>query len=198
MKAVLIAVVAFFTSQLFGSESLEFVGYMTSADRSLFVLYDAEAKQSSLWIALGQDWHGYALKSFEPKTERLTVSKGMKDHVLDLRVSKVGRAASVLTLTKGAYKLMDGAVVYSPDARIKMGGNLIYSPTGVLVSDASQTIFSGDFTIETANGITQCNDAVLTVNDTGTKVSAKSVHIIAKPGGSNPLPSLPSKAATLP
>jgi|HubBroStandDraft_6_1064221.scaffolds.fasta_scaffold652520_2 hypothetical protein len=186
MKAILITAAAFLASQLFGSEPLEFVGYTTSADRSLFVLYDVEAKQSSLWIALGQDWHGYALESFEPENEKLTVSKGMKDHVLGLRVSKVGRAASVMTLTKGTYKLMDGTVVYSPDARIKMGGNLIYSPTGVLVSDEGQTIFSGDLAIETANGTTQCNDAVLTVDDTGIKVSAKSVHSVTKAGGSNP------------
>jgi hypothetical protein len=198
MKVILIIIAAFFASQLFGSEPLEFVGYTTSANNSLFVLYDAGAKQSSPWIAMGQDWHGYTLKSFEAGTEKLTVSKDTKDHVLSLRISKTGQGASVLTLTKGTYKLVDGTVVYSPEAQVKMGGKVIFSPTGVMVSDESQKIFSGDLAIETAKGTVQFNDAILTLDDAGIKVTAKSSHFTARPTAPNPLPDPTPKPVTAP
>jgi hypothetical protein len=187
MKAILI-IAAFFASHLFGSEPLEVVGYTKSANGCLFVLYDVEAKQNSLWITLGQDWRGYTLKSFEPRTEKLTVSKDTKDYVVSFRISKVGQATSVVTLTKGTYELVDGTVVYSPEAQMKIGEKLIFSPTGVMVSDESQKIFSGDLAIETAKGTVQFNDAVLTLDDAGMKVTAKSVYIVAKPVASNPSP----------
>jgi hypothetical protein len=188
MKAILIITAAFLASQLFGREPLEFVGYTTSANHSLFVLYDAGAKQCSPWITLGQDWHGYTLKSFEPGTEKLTVSKNTKDHVLNLRISKTGQGVAVISLSKGTYKLVDGTVVYSPEAQMKIGGKLIYSPTGVMVSDESQKIFSGDLAIETEKGTVQFNDAILTLDDAGLKVTAKSSHFTAKPSVPNQLP----------
>jgi hypothetical protein len=195
MKAILITTAAFFASQVFGSEPLEVVGCVTSANSSLFVLYDVEAKQNSHWVALGQDWRGYTLKSFEPRTEKLTVSKDTKEYVLSFRISKAGQTTSVATLTKGTYKLVDGTVVYSPEAQMKIGGKLIFSPTGVMVSDESQKIFSGDLAIETARGTVQFSDAVLTLDDAGIKLTAKSAHLAVKPSVLNQSPDPTPKSA---
>ncbi len=144
------------------------------------------------WAKIRQ---GYTLKSFDPKAEKLTVSKDKKDQVLSLRISKVGQATSVVTLSNGTYKLMDGTVVYSPEAQIKIGGKVIFSPAGVMVSDESQKIFSGDLAIETANGTIQFSDAVLTLDDAGMKVTAKSMRLAAKPSGPSQAPDPTPKSA---
>jgi hypothetical protein len=174
--------------RLVAREPLEFVGYMTSANHRGFVLYDGADRLMSPWIDLGQSWHGYALLSFERGSEKLTVTRGADVSVLTLRGSKV-RAPSVLRVTKGSYRVLDHAVVYGPDAEIRIGGRLISSPTGVMVSDLDQKIVVGDFTVETAGGTTQFEEGVLQVTGAGTTVTAKSASFTSKPV--SPAPPVP-------
>lgn len=185
MKYRLIVFSLLAAGQLFASEPLEFVGYMTSANHRAFVLYDGADRQMSPWIDIGQTWHDYALQSFERATEKLTVAKGAGVRVLALRGSKV-RPASVLRVSKGGSRVQDGAVVYGPDTVIRIGGMLISSPTGVMVSDLGQRIVVGDFIVEKAEGTMLFEEGVLHVTDSGTTVSAKSASFVAKPSASPP------------
>ena len=185
MKYRLIVFALLAAGRLVAGEPLEFVGYMTSANHRAFVLYDGADRQMSPWIESGQSWHGYALQSFERATEKLTVARGAAVWVLALRGSKV-RPASVLRVSKGNSRVQDGAVVYGPDTVIRIGGMLISSPTGVMVSDLGQRIVVGDFTVEKAEGTMLFEDGVLRVTDAGTTISARSASFVAKPSASPP------------
>lgn len=174
-------------------QGVAFAGYASVAKDYLFVLYDTEAKQCSLWIRIGQAWRGYTLMSFDPKTETLTIRKEKADYALSLRSSKIGAAVSLPGLVNGTYTLVDGTVVYSPDAQLKLGsGWLISSPTGVMVSDKEQKIIAGDLTLQNAKRTMQATDAVLDVS-TG-RVMAKGLVMRVKESNQPP----PTPAAGTP
>lgn len=176
------------------AKHIEFAGYSSIAKDRLFVLYDADAKESSLWIKLGQTWRGYTVRSFDPKTERLTLKMEKTELILSLRNAKVGKAVVLPGLVKGTYTLLDGTLIYSPDAQLKLGtGVLVSSPTGLMVSDDEQKIVGGDLAIETGNGVVNAQDAVVDVAKG--VMTAESVSFDAKAA---PKASEPKMASTTP
>jgi hypothetical protein len=64
-----------------------------------------------------------------------------------------GDAERKAHLTKGTFTVVDGTIVYGPDAQLDIGhGMMVSSPTGVMVSDVDQRHFAGDLVIESQNG----------------------------------------------
>src|SRR5687767_9919399 len=99
---------------LTGLSPLEFAGQITLGTERYFILYDPAAKLTSPWLKLGQGWRGRALKAFDPKADRLTLTTGLVDTVLNLRTAKaepVFRPA----LTRGTSTLQNGMLLYSAD-----------------------------------------------------------------------------------
>jgi len=172
---------------------VEFIGYVSVPKDCLFILYDTAAKKNSPWIEVGQTWQDCTLVSFDPKTKELTLRKEKTDFVVSLRSSKVNGMVVLPSLAKGSYVLVDGTVVYSPDAQLKLGrGVLISSPTGVMVSDPQQKEVAGDLTIESSHYSVQATDAVVNVNQG--HATAKSIHVTAKTsatGSQTPEPTHP-------
>jgi hypothetical protein len=184
MKFIVFAAALMMASRLTAGQPVELVGYMSNGDERLFILYDVNAKESSLWIKLGQAWHGYRAESFDAKKEDLTVRNGASDYVLGLRASKVHGIKSIVLLARGSYKLVDDTMVYSPDAKLRLRNNLISSPNGVMVSDNEQTIVAGDLLIEKADGrMLKVTNAVVTSKDGGTVITGDSMEIAAPEGG---------------
>jgi len=182
MRTAILALGMVLASRLSGGEPVEFAGYMSSGSDRLFILYDVTAKESSLWMKLGQTWHGYTPASFDAKTEKLTVKHGVTDLVLGLRVTKVHGVQSLLVLGKGSYKLVDGTMVYSPDAKLRLRSNLISSPSGVMVSDSEKKIVAGDLEIERPNGILKVTNGVLTSRDGGTDITGDHITFTTNDG----------------
>jgi hypothetical protein len=58
---------------------------------------------------------------------------------------------SLPTLAEGSYSRESDAIVYSPDAKVRVNSDVVISsPTGVMVSDKSQKIFAGDLRLASA------------------------------------------------
>lgn len=70
---------------------LTFTGYMVAPNRPLFVL-SLDREKTSGWLMLGQSYEGFALASFDPKTEYLTVTKDGQSQSLRLVEAKVQAA----------------------------------------------------------------------------------------------------------
>jgi hypothetical protein len=155
---------------------------MSVGNERLFVLFDAKAKESSLWIKLGQIWHGFTPLSFDAKKEKLMVRRGGADLVLDFHIPKVHDVTSTVALSKGSYRLVDGTIVYSADAKLRLHGNIISSPNGVMVSDGGQSIVAGDLEIERPNGVLRISNGIVTSKDGATEISGSGITFTANDG----------------
>jgi hypothetical protein len=188
MKTLILAVAALLASQML-AEPVEFVGYITIGSDRHFILYDAKTKESSLWMKLGQEWHGYTPASFDAKKENLTVKSSASDLVLCLRDSKVRAVQSVMAPGMGSYKLVDGTMVYGPDAKLRLRNDLISSPSGLMVSDIEQTIVAGDLLIERPDGsVIKVANGVVTSKDGATSIRGQSMEILVPPATSATAP----------
>jgi hypothetical protein len=79
-------------------------------------------------------------------------------------VMQKATAPSLPMLVGGSFAVEQNAVVYSPDAKLRLGSDVaVRSPTGVMVSDLEQQIIVGDLAMETPRGTTQANGAVIDV-----------------------------------
>jgi hypothetical protein len=161
--------------------SLQFVGVMASHAKQSVVVYDAEAKQMSPWLDVGQAWDSYVIKSFDPTNVKLTVIRKGKPEVLSLRDSST-RPPTTVRILKGTFETENGIMVYSADTQIRIGGKIISSPTGVMVSDVDQKMVVGDFVMERPDGsMVQFTNATLHVNGDCTDVTAESMSHISPP-----------------
>ena len=160
---------------------LEFAGRIALGSEQFFILYDASAKLTSPWLKLGQGWRGRALKSFDPKTERLTLTTGLVETVLALRTAKA-EPVFAPSLTRGASTLQNGVLLYSADAQLTLGNGLVVSsPNGTMISDASQQTIGGDLQITLPNGTVSVENGAITVQ--GGKVSLTGDVFRMKVGG---------------
>jgi len=85
--------------------AIEFTGVLVMPDRSLFALVDDPAKPAA-WRALGQEFAGYALASFDAKTDTLVLTKDgatMRLHLEeDAKVKNAGLSLSgTITIGQG-------------------------------------------------------------------------------------------------
>jgi hypothetical protein len=110
--------------------------------------------------------------------------------------SEVKRAPFSLR-TEGSYAFENGAVVYGPDAKVRIANDLtVSSPAGVMVSDYDQKMIVGDLKLENGTSTMNASDAVVdvakhTFRATSVSVSPKNPADQKK---SNPQPSEPSTA----
>jgi len=57
------------------SAEVEFAGYMTVDGDVQVVLFDAEARKASGWLAIGQVFSGHIVQSFDAKREVITLER---------------------------------------------------------------------------------------------------------------------------
>jgi hypothetical protein len=151
MKIFLITFFLLFTSAVVRAETIEFAGYALLPDGPVFTIHNAMKKEFSPWVKIGQEWSEYKVVSFDQEHEALTVLKGDAQLVLVLRSSKIGEDKLKLpNKVTGSFTLVDGTVVYSEDAVVRMGSASISSSAGVMVSDKEQKQLVGDLKIGNA------------------------------------------------
>jgi hypothetical protein len=176
MKFLLAAMILLGASPLLGAERAEFVGYLSDANGRLFILYDGAAKESSLWMKLGQSWHGLTPIAFDAKEELLTVRDGGAEKRFSLRDPKVAGLGSIVLAGKGMVTSADGTVSYGPDTKLWLRNSVITSPTGIMVTDRDQKIVAGDLVIERPDGMTfRITNGVVRMNGNTTMMSGDSV-----------------------
>jgi hypothetical protein len=138
---------------------LELRGVVQWPDGVRFVLYDRASKDSSTWLKLDSTWRFWTLKSYDHNTKQLTIVKGGRSELLSLRLSVIEMSklqpdrSKQPPLLAGSFSTFEGAKVYSDDAKIGLGTDVVMtSPVGVMVSDAEGRMFKGDLEIETKKG----------------------------------------------
>lgn len=96
--------------------ALEFSGYMLTGQESKFVLTDTNDATSSGWLAIGQYFHGYALKAYDSAKKLLLLEREGSTIELKLQEEKVRngkfRPASNMELLEMLAKNGDEAVKY--------------------------------------------------------------------------------------
>ena len=81
----------------------------------------------------------------------MTLIKGDARLVIILRSARIGEAALKLpNMIKGSFTLVDGAVIYSEEAVVRLGATSIAASGGVMVSDKEQKQIIGDLKIRNA------------------------------------------------
>jgi hypothetical protein len=159
----------------FAAERAAFVGFLSDPNGRLFILYDGATKESSVWMKLGQTWHGLTPTTFDAKEERLTVSDGAAAVQLSLRDSKVA-ALDFVPAGKAAPPVAPDTVTYGPEAKLHLRNALISSPTGIMVSNRDQTIIAGDLLIERPDGMNfKITNGVVRIDGYKTSMSGDSV-----------------------
>jgi hypothetical protein len=84
-------------------------------------------------------------------------------------------------LAKGTFTVVDGTVVYSPDAQLDIGrGMLVSSPTGVMVSDADMQHISGDLVVDPAESTTTMLNAFITITGNSVETTSDSAETVKK------------------
>lgn len=75
------------------------------------------------------------------------------------------KTASPLITTEGSFTREEGAIVYGPDAKVRLeNGDSVSSPSGVMVSDQDQKIIVGDLKLENATSSIEAINASLDVD----------------------------------
>jgi biopolymer transport protein ExbD len=98
MKSYLVLVSAFSLSAAPSFAEVIFQGYMTTSDRSLFVL-SVDKEKTSGWLAVGQQFDGLSIVAFDAKSELLTVEKDGKRQNIHLVDGRTQTTASAPTQT---------------------------------------------------------------------------------------------------
>lgn len=151
-----------------------FAGYAILANEPHFVLLDRAGNRCSPWLKLGQEWRGFTARAFDRGSEKLTLRSDNVDRVLALPEVKILTALALPGLVKGTYTLLDGSVLYSTDAQLKLGdGFVISSPTGVMVSDEKQSVVRGDLSIQLTSP-----DSKSTIEATEATVDFRGEHTV--------------------
>lgn len=165
------------------SPDLVFAGYAIVDREQLFVLVDPEAKRCSPWMRLGQEWRGFTVRAFDRDTEQLTLRTGTLDRVLALPMATIRPALVLPGLIKGSYTPVNGRILYSTDAQLKLGnGFVISSPTGRMSSDEKQSVVTGELVIETNGSTIRADEA--TVDTTQNRIIARNMKISMRPAAS--------------
>lgn len=99
--------------------TVSFTGYLFVGGKYQFSLYATARNQTSEWLAVGSEFEGYTIESFDPKSEMLTVrwhdaqavvlSIRPAREVLDVRPAAVAqepvRVARMVVMTDGRFLL---------------------------------------------------------------------------------------------
>jgi hypothetical protein len=68
---------------------VDFVGVLSSKEKTRFFLHDRAAGRSSGWVALNQEFAGFTLLSYDAKTDVLVLTKGKERVEIRLKDAKV-------------------------------------------------------------------------------------------------------------
>ena len=123
---------------------IEFSGFFLTAREALFYLTETEGHRSSGWLKIGQSFDDYALVSFDPGREAITLRQGGRLREVPLRASKVKDRRVILTGTitlrqeqvegvraslflgeEGVFPLKDG-VTLRIRSEERPDGNIVY------------------------------------------------------------------------
>lgn len=84
-------------------------------------------------------------------------------------------------LVRGTFTVVDGTIVYGPDAQLDIGhGMLISSPTGVMVSDVDQHHIAGDLVIESQESTTTTVNAFISVDKSHVEMTSDTAETVKK------------------
>jgi hypothetical protein len=84
-------------------------------------------------------------------------------------------------LTKGTFTVVDGTIVYGPDAQLDIGhGMLVSSPSGVMVSDVDQQHIAGDLVIDSQDATTTAENAFLSVDKSHVEIASDNSTTVKK------------------
>jgi hypothetical protein len=87
----------------------------------------------------------------------------------------------VVHLTRGTFSVVEGAIVYGPDAQLDIGhGMLVSSPSGVMVSDVDQRHIAGDLVIDSQEGTTTTQNAFLSVDRAHVEITSDTAVTVKK------------------
>jgi hypothetical protein len=87
----------------------------------------------------------------------------------------------VVHLTKGTFTVVDGAIVYGPDALLDIGnGVTVSSPTGVMVSDVEQRHIAGDLVIESQDSTTTAVNAFLSIDRSHVEIASDNSTTVSR------------------
>jgi len=92
-----------------------------------------------------------------------------------------GDEEQITRLVKGTFTVVDGEIVYGPDALLDIGhGMLVSSPTGVMVSDVDQRHIAGDLVIDSQYGTTTTENAFLSVDKAHVEITSDNTVTVKK------------------
>jgi hypothetical protein len=84
-------------------------------------------------------------------------------------------------LTRGSFTVVDGEIVYGPDAQLDIGhGMLVSSPSGVMVSDVDQHHIAGDLVIDSQYGTTTTENAFMSVDSAHVEITSDNTVTVKK------------------
>ena len=89
MKPLFPAVLACLLFPSFAAAAVEFTGVMVSGSATKFSLRDTTAQSVSPWIAVGDNFAGYTVSSYDVKAEVLLLVKGEEKLSLHLTPGKI-------------------------------------------------------------------------------------------------------------
>ena len=121
---------------------IEFSGVLIMPGRSLFALTGDTAGPPA-WCALGQDFAGYSLASFDAKTDTLTLTKDGATLCLPLKDAakvKSARAEFSGTITFGQGEKLDISrvtLVYDQETVLPLKEGLVWRITPTLTADGN-------------------------------------------------------------
>lgn len=156
----------------------ELSGIYIEGDKALFVLMDPGTGNSSRWLALGQDFEGYALKEFQSAADTVILAKAGAKYAVKLRAAKVKYAATALTGTieLGAgrsTRLQRATLVFGEESIFPVAGDLILAVRPELLNDGN-IAYHSRFEKTGADGRKQVLDSPAVVAPPGV---AFSLHI---------------------
>lgn len=94
-------------------EGLQLYGYFAINCDYRFIIADTISQKRSQWLAIGEEFDGLVLDSYDPKDETLTVSNGSKKFTLGLRRASIKANSN------------ENRETYSWTARLQQAGTLI-------------------------------------------------------------------------
>lgn len=96
-------------------------------------------------------------------------------------VSPAADDEKMVHLTRGSFTVIDGEIVYGPDAQLDIGhGMLVSSPSGVMVSDVDQRHFAGDLVIDSQYGTTTTENAFMSLDSANVEITSDNSVTVKK------------------
>jgi len=128
--------------------TIELVGVFTTSQKALLAFTDANTERSA-WVAVGENFEGYTVSSFDPGQETATLTKGAEVLKVRLKEAKIkeGRIEIAGTVSVGSGKAIavtSATLIYNTENSFPVGDGVILRITPKLRSDGTvlyQSVF---------------------------------------------------------